>query len=156
MSEPIDRTLWVPEARLLEEKKLCQEFEALAVVLKDENILLIAALEELEYQSRPYMRVYGSSTKIRAAREAAISAVEAAKRKYTVNALPPAPEGVTSFRCGPPKDHECDSKGPMVYGGDGVPTVTDRRLAGRGYSWGSVTCSVCKMTAMDLAMWRGD
>lgn len=52
------------------------------------------------------------------------------------------------FICGPKKDHKCDTEGPMIYGGDDVPTVTDRSKAGKGYSWGSVTCSICGSDAM--------
>lgn len=60
------------------------------------------------------------------------------------------------FQCGPPTDHECDSDGPFVYGGDDVPTITDRSKAGKGYSWGSATCSKCGMTAMELSLWRDE
>ena len=63
---------------------------------------------------------------------------------------------VTVFHCGLPRDHQCDSTGQFIYGGDDVPTVTDPKLAGKGYSWGSATCSVCGMTAMDQALWRDE
>lgn len=61
---------------------------------------------------------------------------------------------VTVFVCGKKQDHKCDDNGPTLYGGDGVPTVTDQKLAGKGYSWGSVSCSVCGTTAMENDMWR--
>lgn len=61
---------------------------------------------------------------------------------------------ITAFVCGKPRDHKCDSNGPTLYGGDGVPTVTDQSKAGKGYTWGSVSCSVCGMTAMDKSMWE--
>lgn len=64
--------------------------------------------------------------------------------------------GVTVFACGNPRDHECDDNGPTLYGGDGVPTVTDPSKAGKGYTWGSVSCSICGTTAMDAALWRDD
>ncbi len=63
-------------------------------------------------------------------------------------------EDLTCFICGPPKDHKCDDEGPFVYGGDNVPTVTDRSKAGKGYSWGSVTCSVCGTSAIDRSVWE--
>lgn len=62
---------------------------------------------------------------------------------------------ITVFMCGPPKDHKCDDNGPFLYGGDGVEITTDRSKAGKGYSWGSVSCSVCGMTAMDRSTWEG-
>lgn len=59
-----------------------------------------------------------------------------------------------AFLCGPPRDHECDSVGPFFYGGDDVPTLKERPPEGvRGYTWGSVSCSVCSMTAMDRSLW---
>lgn len=42
---------------------------------------------------------------------------------------------ITAFFCGPPKDHTCDTDGPMLYGGDDVETTTDREKAGKGYTW---------------------
>ena len=64
------------------------------------------------------------------------------------------------FFCGPPKDHECDSDGPVRVGGEdengnfwsGPNTPENRKRA----TWGSVTCSKCKMSAMELDMWRGE
>lgn len=61
---------------------------------------------------------------------------------------------ITAFFCGPPKDHKCDDNGPFLYGGDSVETTTDKTKAGKGYSWGSTSCSVCGMTSMDLSLWR--
>lgn len=58
--------------------------------------------------------------------------------------------------CGNPRDHECDSKGPFIYGGDNVPSVTDPEKAGKGYTWGSVTCSKCGTTAMEQSLWRDE
>jgi hypothetical protein len=67
---------------------------------------------------------------------------------------------LTVFICGGrPKDHVCDSEGPLVCGGTdedgnswaGLETPENRRRA----SWGSVTCSVCGTAAIDSAMWDG-
>ncbi len=66
----------------------------------------------------------------------------------------PASSALTIFTCGPRRDHKCDSNGPFLYGGDGVPTRTSPPPAGvRGYTWGSVSCSVCKGAAIDDAVW---
>lgn len=62
---------------------------------------------------------------------------------------------VTMFVCGKKPDHKCDSDGPEVYGGDNVPTTTDREKAGKGYTWGSVTCSQCGMSSMEASMHNG-
>ena len=59
------------------------------------------------------------------------------------------------FQCGPKRDHECDSEGLFLYGGDDVETTTDVTKAGKGYSWGSVSCSKCGMTAQEKALWDG-
>jgi hypothetical protein len=67
-----------------------------------------------------------------------------------------ASEAITVITCGPPKDHECDSDGPTIYGGDGVPTLTDQSKAGKGYSWGSVTCSKCGKSSMENSLWRDE
>lgn len=67
-----------------------------------------------------------------------------------------ADAAITVFACGPRQDHVCDDAGPFLYGGDSVPTVTDQKLAGRGYSWGSTSCSVCGDTSMNRAMWQDD
>lgn len=62
--------------------------------------------------------------------------------------------GRTLFVCGPPRDHVCDSAGPFLYGGEGVPTLSSRPPDGvRGYTWGSVSCSVCGTTGIDNAVW---
>jgi hypothetical protein len=66
-------------------------------------------------------------------------------------------EQLTVFTCGAPRDHECDTDGPEMMGGDDVPTlpgkeVRERNL--RGYTWGSVTCSKCGLDNMSLSMWR--
>lgn len=60
---------------------------------------------------------------------------------------------MTLFTCGKPRDHECDSDGPTIYGGDNVPTVTDPAKAGKGYTWGTVTCSKCGRSSMENGMW---
>ncbi len=59
-----------------------------------------------------------------------------------------------AFICGAPRDHVCNSDGPTIYGGADVPTTTDREKAGKGYTWGSVTCSLCGLDAMSLSLWR--
>jgi hypothetical protein len=59
--------------------------------------------------------------------------------------------------CGAPRDHECDTDGPAVMGGDDVPTLPESEVVARnlkGYSWGSVTCSKCGLDNMSLSMWR--
>ena len=64
------------------------------------------------------------------------------------------------FLCGPPKDHQCDANGPTLCGGtnedgthwQGSDQIEDNR---RRASWGSVSCSVCGMTAMERSMWEG-
>jgi hypothetical protein len=63
-------------------------------------------------------------------------------------------EKITAFLCGSKPDHECDSDGPTIYGGDDVPTVTDQKLSGKGYTWGTTTCSKCGSSSMDRSMWR--
>ena len=65
-----------------------------------------------------------------------------------------ASEGLTVFTCGPVTDHKCDTDGPTLYGGDGVATTTDQEIAGKGYTWGSVSCSKCGTTAMDNDQWN--
>ena len=68
--------------------------------------------------------------------------------------------GIQMITCGPPKHHECDSDGPVVCGGEnkdgthweGLASITENRMRS---TWGSVSCSKCGMTAMDLGMWRG-
>jgi hypothetical protein len=65
---------------------------------------------------------------------------------------------LTVFQCGLPNDHKCDNAGPAMAGGDDVPTLPEQEVRERGlrgYTWGSVTCSVCGMTAMDQDLWRG-
>lgn len=60
------------------------------------------------------------------------------------------------FQCGPPKDHKCDDNGGFVYGlRDGTVTDDEKRARNEGCTWGSATCSVCGMTAMDRSMWEG-
>lgn len=64
---------------------------------------------------------------------------------------------VAVFQCGLPRGHKCDDNGPFLSGGDDVPTLPEkevRELGLRGYTWGSVTCSVCGMTAMDRSLWE--
>lgn len=72
----------------------------------------------------------------------------------------PAPLNLDArFECGLPRDHTCDNDGPEIMGGDNVPTLPGEEVRQknlRGYSWGSVTCSVCGMTAMDRSLWRGE
>ena len=66
---------------------------------------------------------------------------------------------VQVFLCGPPKDHKCDTDGPEMCGGetpDGnlwqeVANKENRKKA----RWGSVSCSLCGMTAMERSMWEG-
>ncbi len=60
----------------------------------------------------------------------------------------------TAFQCGVISDHECDNNGPEIYGGEGVPTTTVRPDSMKGYTWGSVTCSICGSSSMDRSMWR--
>lgn len=63
------------------------------------------------------------------------------------------------FMCGAPKDHKCDDNGPELCGGtdakgnswQGPPNEENRCRA----NWGSVSCSVCGMTAMERSMWDG-
>lgn len=65
-----------------------------------------------------------------------------------------APSNLTVFACGPRRDHKCDSNGPFLYGGNDVPTLTSPPPAGvRGYTWGSVSCSVCGTSGIDNAVW---
>lgn len=59
---------------------------------------------------------------------------------------------VKVFVCGPPKDHKCDDNGPTVYGKEDGTTTTDRN---ERHTWGSVTCSVCGMSAMERSYWEG-
>ena len=64
---------------------------------------------------------------------------------------------VTSFICGKPRDHKCDDNGPVITGGDNVPTKLQSEVMGkglRGYTWGSVSCSVCGNTAMGNSYWE--
>ena len=62
---------------------------------------------------------------------------------------------ITVFLCGAPRDHECDYKGPTVWGWDDGRTTNDRRIAQRDKStWGSVTCSICGVSAMERSAWR--
>lgn len=65
-----------------------------------------------------------------------------------------ASEGLTIHTCGPAKDHKCDTDGPTLYGGEDVETTTDQSKAGKGYTWGSVSCSKCGLTAMDNSVWQ--
>lgn len=60
----------------------------------------------------------------------------------------------TIFICGKPRHHKCDDDGPVLYGGDNVETTTDQSKAGKGYTWGSVSCSICGRTAMDNSYWE--
>ena len=57
------------------------------------------------------------------------------------------------FECGLPRDHKCDDKGPIVYGGPEVDTTLDPPESVRGYTWGSVSCSQCGLTAMERSYW---
>lgn len=63
---------------------------------------------------------------------------------------------VIQFKCGLPTDHDCDDNGPVIYGGDDVETTTDQSKAGKGYTWGSVTCSICGLDSMSRSYWRDD
>lgn len=63
---------------------------------------------------------------------------------------------VDIFMCGPPKDHKCDDAGPYVFGlKDGSTTDDEKRARKEGCTWGSVTCSICGMSAMDRLLWEG-
>ena len=61
---------------------------------------------------------------------------------------------LTFVACGHKADHKCNSDSPEIYGGDDVPTVTERPLSAKGYTWGSVSCSICGLTAMEESMRR--
>ena len=63
---------------------------------------------------------------------------------------------IVAIICGKPTDHKCDSLGPCVYWGDNVEPTTDRSKAGRGYTNGSVTCSKCGISAMEVSLWRDE
>lgn len=63
-------------------------------------------------------------------------------------------ETIAIFECGLSRDHKCDDDGPVLYGGDEVETTTDKNKAGKGYSWGSVSCSKCGLTAMERSYWE--
>lgn len=63
---------------------------------------------------------------------------------------------VTRFECGMPSDHKCDDDGPIMCGGErdgefwqAIETPETRK----GASWGSVSCSQCGRTSMQLAAW---
>lgn len=66
-------------------------------------------------------------------------------------------EELKVFMCGPPKDHECNFNGPTVLGGNdsegnfwiGPDTPENRSRA----SWGSVSCSLCGITAYETSQW---
>jgi hypothetical protein len=69
---------------------------------------------------------------------------------------------ITVFQCGTkPKDHKCDNDGPEMCGGENpdtgacwaAPATPENR---KRASWGSVSCSVCGMTAMERDMWRDE
>ncbi len=65
---------------------------------------------------------------------------------------------LTVFMCGPKRDHECNSDGPEMCGGidkdgecwEGPATEENKKRA----NWGSVSCSICGMTAMEKGMWE--
>ncbi len=64
------------------------------------------------------------------------------------------PDNMTVFICGKKSGHKCDQKGPFLYGGDNVPTLDHRPPDDvRGYTWGSVSCSICGSIAMYDSMW---
>lgn len=64
-------------------------------------------------------------------------------------------KGITVFTCGPRKDHECDDKGPFYYGGDNVPMTDKPEIGcGKGYTWGSSSCSKCGELSMNTAVWQ--
>jgi len=64
-------------------------------------------------------------------------------------------DNVSVFTCGPPKDHECNSDGKFLYGLSNGTTTYDLAVAKQfGYTWGSVTCSVCGMSSMEKSMWQ--
>jgi len=59
------------------------------------------------------------------------------------------------FICGRLKDHKCNHDGDEMLGGDDwqmklkEATEENKRMA----KWGSVSCSICGMTAMESDMW---
>lgn len=62
------------------------------------------------------------------------------------------------YQCGKPKDHKCNSDGPVVaIKADGTEVLESeaRKDADfpRGYTGGSVTCSVCGLSAAFLSAW---
>ncbi len=64
---------------------------------------------------------------------------------------------LTVFQCGPPRDHKCDDAGPILCGGEDADgnfwQKTDSPENRKGASWGSVSCSICGRTAMEVGMW---
>jgi len=68
-------------------------------------------------------------------------------------------DDTTIITCGPPKDHQCDSDGPQICGGEDENgnfwTAPLSEKNGRRAEWGSVTCSKCGMSAMDRSLWEG-
>lgn len=63
---------------------------------------------------------------------------------------------VTIFMCGPKKDHECDTDGPELIGGDDwqMELLKAKSEDKRRARWGSVSCSKCGMSAMEADLWR--
>lgn len=63
---------------------------------------------------------------------------------------------ITVFTCGTPKDHKCDDDGPFIYQlNSGEITDDEKKARTKGCSWGSTTCSVCGMSAMERSLWEG-
>lgn len=58
-------------------------------------------------------------------------------------------EPITVFICGTKGDHKCNDDGPTIYGGPEVVATTDASKAGKGYTWGSVSCSKCGSLAIE-------
>jgi hypothetical protein len=67
-------------------------------------------------------------------------------------------DAITGFICGPRRDHECNTDGPEICGGEDesgelwqdVATEENRKRA----LWGSVSCSICGMSAMEKGFWE--
>lgn len=65
-------------------------------------------------------------------------------------------EAIQVFECGPPTDHKCNSDGPVMCGGSEPEPwqKVDSPENRKGASWGSVSCSICGRTAMEVGMWN--
>lgn len=66
---------------------------------------------------------------------------------------------IIGFLCGPPKDHKCDSDGPLIaIRRDGTEVLeSEARKEPNfpvGFSGGSVSCSVCGRSAAEVGAWE--